>query len=160
MTIEEHASLLADAVEEFARCVSSLPAERFLAKMDEWSPRDVLAHLIGWNRCTVVGSEQIRKGETPFSLIDPGEDFSRVNAGLVREVSSRDRGELLEELEASCRELCQHLRSMDPADWEYDYGVRYKGFAITVQNSVDALTSDYVHHRRQIVEWTERTEGP
>ena len=159
MTIEEQVRQLAAAVEDFARCLSSLPGESFLRRIDQWSPRDVLAHLIGWNRHTIAGSEEIRKGETPFYLIDTGEDFSKVNAVLVREISSRDRGELLEGLDASCQQLGQYLRSLDPADWKRDYGVKCRGFVITVENSVDALIHDYANHREQIEEWASRAEG-
>ena len=156
MTTEEQVNRLIAAIEAFVRCLSSLPAELFLAEIDEWAPRDVLAHLIGWNRYTISGCEQVRNGEIPFYLTDPGEDFGKVNAVLVREISSRDRGELLEELAASCQELGQYLRSPDPAEWERDYGVKDQGYVITVQNSVDGLIEDYLHHRQQIEEWAER----
>jgi hypothetical protein len=153
MTLKEQVNKLSRRVEEFARCVDSLPGDSFLEKIDDWSPRDILAHLIGWNRYTIEGSMHIRHGQTPFYLIDPGDDFSKVNAVLVRQYSSPDKRELLDELEASCQELKLFLLSLDPADWESDYGVRHQGFPVTIQNNVEGLIDDYLHHREQIEEW-------
>jgi len=66
MTIEQQINQLNRNIDEFAACIEALPEGAFLQKIDEWSPRDVLAHLIGWNRYTISGAEKIRKGELPF----------------------------------------------------------------------------------------------
>ena len=137
------------------RCVDTLPALLFLTKIDSWSPRDVLAHLIGWNRYTIEGCQQIRKGETPFYFIDPGDDFSKVNALLVQEYYSSDKRRLINELETSAQELEQFLLSVDPTEWEADYGVTYEGGPVTIKNSIDVLIRDYVVHRQQIEKWAE-----
>ncbi len=155
MTLEEQINKLGDAIGEFVRAIDSLPGDTFLKRMDDWSPRDVLAHLIGWNRYTIEGCEQIRRGETPFYFVDSGDDFSRVNAVSVQRYSARERRQLIVELEASFQELKRYLLSLQPAEWEADYGVRYWG-CVTIKNTVDALISDYVHHREQIEEWAER----
>jgi hypothetical protein len=153
MTIAEQISELSRSVEEFASCVASLSGGWFLKPIDAWAPRDVVAHLIGWNRYTITGCEQIRNGETPFYFSDPGEDFSKINATLVQAYASQDKQEILDELAASLQELTQYLRSLDPADWERDYGVRYQGEPITIRNTVDALMGDFVHHQQQIEAW-------
>jgi len=95
----------------------------------------------------------IRHGQIPFYLVDPGHDFCKVNAVLVRQYSSHDKRELLDELEASCQELKLFLLSLDLADWESDYGVRDQGFPVTIQNNLEGLIDDYLHHREQIEEW-------
>jgi hypothetical protein len=115
-----------------------------------------VAHLIGWNRYTIEGCQQIRRRELPFYLIDPGDDFSKVNAMSVRKYNSKDRRKLVNELEASAQELRRFLFSLDRTEWEADYGVRYRGGPVTVRNSLDALISDYVLHRQQIEEWAKR----
>ena len=153
MTIKEQVEKLRSSIEEFTKCVISLPENTFLHQFSEWSPRDVQAHLIGWNRYTVKGCEQIKKGETPFCFIDSGEDFSKVNAALITEYSSKDRQTLVKELEASSLELQNFLLSLDPIAWETDYGIRYKGSAVTIKNTVDVLIYEYVQHREQIEKW-------
>ncbi len=71
MTIEMQIAKLGLSVEDFARCVASLNEELFLKKLDSWSPRDIVAHLIGWNYYIIEGSKQIKRGELPFYDIDP-----------------------------------------------------------------------------------------
>jgi hypothetical protein len=153
--VEQQLARLARAAQGFAGCIRALPEERFLQKMEgwAWAPRDVLAHLVGWLRLTVEGSQQVRQGQLPSYFADPGEDWSHVNALLVRRYASPDREVLLAELEAALADLARFLRALDPGDWDRDFGVRYKGYAITIQNSVEALVEDFTDHRRQIVEW-------
>jgi hypothetical protein len=121
--------------------------------MDGWTPRDVAAHLIGWNLATIKGCRQIMKGETPFYFIDPGDDFCKVNAVLVREHDSKDKKELIAQLDASSGDLKNFLAAIDPAEWDKDYGVKYRGKPVTIKNSVEALIVDFTAHRRQIERW-------
>ena len=159
MTIEEQIRNLSRNIEEFAGYINSLPEGLFLKKLDDWAPRDILAHLIGWNRYTIEGSRQIMRGETPFFFIDPGHDFSKVNAVSVQKYDSKDRQTLINELKASARELEQFLRSVDPARWDTDYGVTYHGGTVTVMNMADALARDFIHHRLQIKTWVESLDS-
>ncbi len=154
MTIEEQVRKLESAVGEFTRRITSLPHELFLRKFTDWSPRDVLAHLIGWNRYTITGCEQLKRGEAPFYFIDPGRDFSNINAASVQQYSSEDRQQLLSELEASFLELHNFLLSITLNEWQADYGVRYRGSQVTIKNTIDVLISDYIHHREEIEKWT------
>lgn len=156
-TVQAQITRLEGAMQDFARCIQALPEDRFLQKMDGWAPRDVLAHMIGWLRYTLAGSEEIRRGQLPFYYADPGEDWCHVNAVLVQTYSSTERGKLLAELEAAFRELEGFLQVLDPAEWDHDFGVRYKGYTITIQNTVEALVEDFTDHRRQIEDWAEAT---
>lgn len=152
---EEKIKNLRHGIKEFVRCIDTLPDNLFLMKIDEWSPRDVLAHLIGWNRYTIEGCQQIRRGETPFYFTDPGEDFSKVNAVLVQRYDSMDKQKLINALENSTHELEQFLLSVDPADWEADYGVIYEGEPVTIKNTIDVLIHEYILHRQRIEKWSE-----
>lgn len=94
MTIESQIKRLSLSIENFSHYVASLKEELFLKKLYEWSPRDIVAHLIGWNRYIIKGSKQIKRRELPFYDINPGEDYSRINAELVHTYSSRNKQEL------------------------------------------------------------------
>ena len=152
MTVEKQIADLDGNLGAFSRCVASLAEESFLQPLNGWSPRDIVAHLIGWNRHVIEGSKQIRKGELPFYDVDPGEDFSKVNAALIREYPSRSMPQLLAELRASARELARFLESLEPGEWDRDYGVRHLGEVVTIRSTVDELIGDYDHHREQIAE--------
>jgi hypothetical protein len=150
MTIPEQVAELDRAIQDLVRCVSGLNDDLFLRKLNGWSPRDVVAHLIGWNRHAIQGSEQILKGELPFYDVEPGENYSEVNAELVRTYSSTNRLELLTELRASGSELGRFLRSVRPEDWKRDFGVRHRGVCVTIRDTVEELIVDYSHHQSQI----------
>ena len=159
MIMEERVSNLSRCIKEFKECIDSLPAKLFLRKMNDWSPRDVLAHLIGWNRYTIEGCQETRRGEAPSYFIDPGEDFNKVNAVSVQKYHSTDKGELVDELEASAHELKQFLLSLDSVEWEADYGVKYGEGPVTIKNSVDVLIHDYLQHREQIKKWAQTADS-
>jgi len=144
-----------DAVEQFSRCVASLSSEQLLAPLGKWTPRDIVAHLIGWNRYVVRGSRQLQRGELPFYDVDPGEDFSKVNATLVQEYAATGRRELLAELRESADELCAFLVGLDESEWERDFGVRSGDQVLTIGGTVDELIRDYPHHREQIETWVD-----
>ncbi|MDP2920440.1 MAG: ClbS/DfsB family four-helix bundle protein [Dehalococcoidia bacterium] len=153
MTKEDQLNNLDNGVEWLISCIETLDDKVFHKKMNDWSPRDVLAHLIGWNRYTVEGCRQIKQGETPDCLVDPGEDFARVNAVSVRKYRSRDKHKLIQELRASSSELNQFLSNTSPTARYTDYGVKYQGAPLTIRNMVDGLIQDYFHHGKQIQQW-------
>jgi hypothetical protein len=150
MTLEEQLSQFQRSVEAFANSVVSLDEDLFLREVTNWTARDMVAHLIGWNRYVVSGASQILRGELPFYDEDPGPDYSKVNAALVREYADTDRSALLESLLASTEELAAYLRTVDPDTWARDFGVRHKGETVTVRSTVDDLIADYNHHQEQL----------
>lgn len=154
MTIDAQISRLDQSVEGLAAAVASLDEELFLEKLNGWSSRDIVAHLIGWNRFIIEGSKQITRGELPSYDVDPGENYSKVNAKLIREYPSTDQRELLEELRFSARELGRYLERLEADTWQRDFGVRHQGSTVTIRNTVEELIDDYGHHRKQIEEWS------
>jgi hypothetical protein len=153
ITIKDQVDNINRGVQEFIKCIDLLPESLFLKKMDGWTPRDVTAHLIGWNLYTIKGCQQLKRGELPFYFIDPGDDFCKVNALLVTEYDFKDKKRLIAQLNASTEKLKKFLIVVDPADWETNFGVKYMGETITIKNSVDALISDFITHRQQIEQW-------
>jgi hypothetical protein len=141
------------AVYKFKICIEQLPDELFLISMDGWSPQEVLAHLIGWNRQSIVGCNQIICGEEPFYSMDAENDYSNVNTESAQMYSSKNKAILLSELMRSFDELKGYLQSIDPVEWDEDHGVRYGHWVITVGNTVGALQKDYDAHREEIENW-------
>jgi hypothetical protein len=68
----------------FSRCILALSGEVFLHRFTDWAPRDVVAHMIGWNRATLEAIEQIRRGAMPPYIMDLSSEFSSVNAASVQ----------------------------------------------------------------------------
>jgi hypothetical protein len=56
-------------------------------------------------------------------------------------------------MDTSARELSDFLRTVNPDEWDHDYGVRHREAVITIRNSMDELIEDYTHHLQQIEKW-------
>jgi Mycothiol maleylpyruvate isomerase N-terminal domain len=145
--------------ETFTACVARPAAALFLRQYTEWTPRDVVAHLIGWNHYTKTGCEQIKQGMVPFYLADADDDFRHVNALSVQTYAWAEKHTLIEALLASFQELLRFLSTVSPEEWETDYGVRYQGEPVTIANTVGALSSDYLAHTKDIEIWVTSRNG-
>ena len=135
----------------FRAVVEALPTEKFLASLGDWSPRDIAAHFVGWNRITLAGCAALREGEVPFYFFDGTNDYRKINAGFFQRFSSRERDTLLWQIDQAMRELVAYLGRMDEAEWEQDTGVvHYRGGPATVARCVDSLLRDYRKHTEEI----------
>jgi hypothetical protein len=142
------------AYQAFVAVILSLSAQDFLAAQGGWAPRDVAAHLIGWNRSILAGCAAVREGTVPYYFYDSPNDYREVNARFVARFASRERDVLLAQLEASMRELVAYLERVDEAEWELDTGVRhFRGDPATVARCVDSLLRDYHHHTEDLREF-------
>jgi hypothetical protein len=148
--IEAQVAALESSLESLAACVATLDARDYLRSIGRWTARDIVAHLIGWNRAVITGSEQLRIGQLPFYDIDPGPDYSNINAAFLREYPTTDRELLLSELKQAAKELAYYLRGLEPEDWDRDFGVRHGEEHLTIRGTADELIADYGHHQRQI----------
>lgn len=144
-----------DTVESYMTMIEDLPDDLFLKPINGWTPRDVTAHLIGWNQYTIEGCQQIIQGERPEFLEDADNDYSNLNARSVQMYASQNKINLLAELTDSFRELKTYLSSLSYQNWVKDYGVRYNDWVITVHNTVLAVHKDYQSHQEEIETWAE-----
>jgi len=114
------------------------------------------AHLIGWNRYTLEGCQQIVHGQKPFYFTDADNDYSNLNAESVRTYMSNNKLDLLEELDRSFQELRAYLALLNPLQWRADCGVKHGRWIITAANTVGALCDDYDAHRQEIEQWASK----
>jgi len=149
---------LKQAVDNLRECFEDLPEESFTEPVGEWSPRDLLAHIIGWNRYTITACRQIRMGELPFKLGDSEMDYSIVDAESVQLYITTERDLLLDEIETSYQSLENFLIFMKPEDWDRDFGVRFGEKTITIESVVRALIKNYNYHCNQVKSWSNRMD--
>ncbi len=162
MTVEKQVGRFEYSVKAFAASAAALDEGLFLSEVNCWTPREIVAHLVGWNRHIVRGAKQVLCGELPFYDVEPGPNYSDVNAAIVREYADTDCAVLLERLSETAGELTAFLRAMEPGEWDRDFGVRHKGEGlsveftagevVTVKSTVDDLIADYDYHRGQLEE--------
>ncbi len=145
---------LNQAHQEFSTLILSLTDEQFLSPMDGWSPRDVVAHLIGWNGLMIEASRSILAGQTPAYYGDAPNDYSQINAGFTTKFSSRSKPELLTELKSSMDKFEAFLAALPAEELTNAHGViHYSGEPATLTRIIASLAGDYRYHIRQIQGW-------
>src|SRR5215217_3042068 len=100
---------LIEAYQHFSKLIDSLSNEQFLSPMNGWAPRDVVAHLIGWNSLMIEASSSIRAGNPPSYYDDAPNDYSNINASFTAKHSSQSKQELLAELRSSLESLMKFI---------------------------------------------------
>lgn len=156
MDREEALARLREAADELDALLGSLPEPLLEHRLEHWTPRDVAAHLVGWNRHVVEGVRQLARGEPPFYLAHAEQDYRELNAESVRRWGGLDRDALLVELRSSLRDLVAFLESLPREVWERDFGVRHRGEVLTVLATAVRLAQDYVSHTERLRGWAAR----
>ena len=137
----------------FMNTITALTRENFLASLGDWTPRDIAAHFIGWNRITLAGCSALREGAEPFYFYDGTNDYRKVNAKFLTQFPSTDKNELLKEITSTYDVLIAYLKTIPESEWDRDTGiVHYRGNPATVARCVDSLIRDYGRHRQEIIE--------
>lgn len=140
--------------QDFTKLILSLPDEQFLSSMNGWSPRDVVAHLIGWNSLMIASSLSILAGKAPPYYDDARNDYSNINSGFTAKHSSKSKQVLLAELKSSMENFEVFIYSLPAEELTADHGVvHYSGSPATVTRIINSLTGDYQYHTRQITGW-------
>jgi hypothetical protein len=144
------------AFRSFTGCIGDLPGERFLAAMENGSPRDLVARLIGWNRLAILGCKAILDAHPPAYHPDFVRGYQRVNAELIAREPSSDKNALLETLEKTKTEAVAYLQAVPADAWNADHGVRHPdGGPATVRRCLEELTRDYLDATDEITIWRE-----
>ena len=140
------------AYEAFMQTAKGLSPEALMKSLGDWTPRDILAHFIGWNRITLAGCAEICEGVEPFYFYDGTNDYRKVNASFLLRFNSTDRDILLNQIHTTKDALVSYLWTVPEDEWELDTGiVHYRGGPVTVARCVDSLFRDYGKHREEIV---------
>lgn len=140
------------AYKAFIQTINEISPENFIKPIGDWTPRDIVAHLIGWNRITLVGCAEICEGVEPFYFYDGTNDYRKVNEPFFKRFDSKNQGILLDKMEFTKNALISYLKTMDEKEWELDTGIiHYRGGPATVARCVDSLIRDYRKHREEIL---------
>jgi hypothetical protein len=144
---------LETAYTDYMQTMKSLSSEGFLKSLGDWTPRDIAAHFIGWNRITLAGCSELREGVEPFYFYDGTNDYRKINARFLEQFPSSDREALLKEIGIAKIALVNYLKTIDESEWDLDTGiVHYRGNPATIARCVDSLVRDYRKHRQEIMD--------
>ena len=150
---EKQLADLETAYASFIDTLTGLASEDILKSLGDWTPRDIAAHFIGWNRITLAGCSALREGAEPFYFYDGTNDYRKVNAKFITQFPSTDQDELLKEIASTKEALTAYLKTIPESEWELDAGVvHYRENPATIARCVDSLIRDYRKHRQEIVD--------
>ena len=152
---------LQESVVQFITVIRPLSDAVFLQQFTDWSPRDVTAHLIGWNYYTLEAVDEIRRAMAPAYLNDFPNNFATVNAASVKRYAATDKDTLLRELETSAAALVTRLQHIPAQEWLQDFGARNPiGQPVFIQRQVDGLSDDYRAHAHEVEQWVNSHSSP
>lgn len=137
----------------FMETMQRLSHKDLLTPLGSWTPRDIAAHFIGWNRITLAGCSALREGAEPFYFHDGTNDYRKVNQKFFTQFPSADKTELLKDIAETKEILTAYLNTISESEWEADMGiVHYRANPATIARCVDSLIRDYRKHNQEIVD--------
>jgi hypothetical protein len=149
--MSDKATLLRDADETFKELrgsVDGLGEEDFGREwLGTWGVREILVHISGWHREMIPGFARIGRGEAPHPT-GTYDDFDAWNARFVEGKTGVKPREILDELDASHRDLMVAARAMPEAH------LATGGAARDLFDGVGP--GHYREHAAQIREWRQR----
>ena len=134
--------------------VSALSAKKQgLTFLGVWSVQDLLAHLAGWDYTNLDAIKAVLAGELPSFYEHHSSDWQTYNAMLVSKYKRDSFKELLALLENSQQELIEFLKSVVPESFGKDFGVRFRGYKVTIQRLLESEIKDEQVHCQQIKDY-------
>jgi hypothetical protein len=134
---------------------SLAPPQQDAVFLGVWSVKDLLAHFVGWDYANMEAVEAIRAGRLPAFYAQADCDWAIFNAGLVAEYGQGDFADLLASAEASHGELVGLLKAIPLEEFDKDFGVRYKGYRVTIARTIRSELRDEKRHFKQLKEFKE-----
>ena len=126
------------------------PEKRNRVFLGEWSARDLLAHLIGWDYTNLEAAKSILAGKLPLFYSHRDDDWKTYNAFLIEMHNRGDFAELLYSLESSQRALMGFLATVAADEFDKDRGVRFQGYKVTIARLLEVQAKDDEEHYEQI----------
>jgi hypothetical protein len=133
-------------------------AERECVFLGTWSIKDLLAHMAGWDFTNLDAVGSVLAGRIPAFYDYRDRDWQTYNAILVEKYKKNSFRELLATVKNSQRKLIKFLQSIPPEDFNKDYGVRFRGYKVTIQRLLEAEEKDEQIHYGQIVNFFKATK--
>ena len=127
--------------------------ERDTVFLGIWSVKDLLAHLAGWDYANRDAAKNVIAGKLPAFYQYKDRDWQTYNAILVKKYKSNNYRELVATLRKSQRKLVAYLQTIPPEYFNKDFGIRFRGYKVTVQRLIQADIKDVQIHHQQIVDF-------
>jgi hypothetical protein len=151
---EKKSALLAEmkAVRaQILAAAAALPAEKQAAVfLGEWTVKDLLAHLAGWDDANMEAAQALLQGRLPAFYASIDKDWKTFNALLVARLKEHGYAQTIACAEHSHRRLLAFLEEVPPPEFPKDRGVRYRGYRVTIARILQSELDDERVHLQQV----------
>ena len=118
-----------------------------------WSIKDLLAHLAGWDYTNMEAASYVLAGKLPPFYAHHDRDWAKYNAMLVAKYKRDNIEELIGLVKDSQRELLEYIQTVPLSAFNKDFGVRFRGYKVTIQKLLEAEIKDEQVHCQQILDF-------
>ncbi len=115
-----------------------------------WSPRHILAHLIGWDCTNLQAVSELRRHKVPSFYKYHDKDWASYNSKLVARHNRGSFRQLLASAQKSHARLLAELRTLPAEEIIENRGVRFRGCTVTIERLLEAEAEDEQTHHRQL----------
>jgi hypothetical protein len=115
-----------------------------------WSVKDLLAHLTGWDFTNIEAVEAVLVGRLPAFYFHRDPDWRTYNSMLVNKYKRDSLTEMIELTRDTQYQLFDFLQAIPSESFGRDFGVRYRGYKVTIQRLLEAENKDEQIHLQQI----------
>lgn len=158
---QEVISQLAEARQKVIDAASSLaPWQQDQVFLGEWTVKDLLAHLVGWDYANLEAVQAILDDRLPGFYEHYDRDWRSFNQRLVREHRLEGFADLLLSLQQSHHKLIDCVRAVPAEEFFKDRGLRFRGYKVMIGRILQADAKDGLEHAAQIVQFRERGQVP
>jgi C_GCAxxG_C_C family probable redox protein len=119
--------------------------------LGEWSLKDLLAHLIGWDYANREALQALHERRLPEFYAFYDKDWRSYNAQWVGTYRNETFEALLRMAAVSHRALLDALVAVPEAEFHQDVGVRFKGYKVTLARLLEAEREEERVHFRQVL---------
>lgn len=118
-----------------------------------WSVRDLLAHLAGWDYTNMEAASYVMAGKLPAFYAYHDHDGAKYNAMLVATYKRDQLDELIGLVKDAQRQLIDFVQTIPLSAFNKDFGVRFRGYKVTIQRLLEAERKDEQTHLQQIIDF-------
>jgi len=122
-----------------------------------WSVKDLLAHLAGWDYTNMEAASYVMAGKLPSFYAYHDRDWAKYNAMLVAKYKRDQLDELIGLVKDAQRQLIDFIQTVPPSSFNKDFGVRFRGYKVTIQRLLEAERKDEQTHLQQIIDFFKET---
>lgn len=145
-TAQQTDTLVASLQQAFDAGISYFRAEaESEVRMDLWTPREVLCHMIYWHQATIDGIESVASGGEPHRIYASTDEM---NARAVGRAAERDVPRLIEDIMPLQERLVDGARGLEDPD--VTVLIRADGTELSATQRLEGIAKHWLGHLEEL----------